>query len=47
MNVYEKGIKSCRNIVGYYDYAQLFPVYGYLANITKWYNGITLFSYKW
>ena len=31
MNAYEKAIKSCGDIVGYYDYDQLFPVYGYGA----------------
>ena len=30
-NSYEKAIKSCGDIVGYYDYDQLFPVYGYGA----------------
>ena len=31
MNAYEKAIRSCGDIVGYYDSDQLFPVYGYGA----------------
>lgn len=31
LNSYEKAIKSCGDIVAYYDYDQLFPVYGYGA----------------
>ena len=31
MNAYEKAIRSCGDIVGYYDADQLFPVYGYGA----------------
>ena len=31
MNSYEKAIKSCGDIVAYYDYDQLFPVFGYGA----------------
>lgn len=31
MNAYECAIKSCGTIVGFYDYDQLFPVYGYGA----------------
>lgn len=31
MNSYEKAIRSCGDIVAYYDYDQLFPVYGYGA----------------
>jgi hypothetical protein len=30
-NNYEKAIRSCGDIVAYYDYDQLFPVYGYGA----------------
>lgn len=30
-NSYEKAIRSCGDIVAYYDYDQLFPVYGYGA----------------
>lgn len=33
MNAYEKAILSCGNIVAYYDYDQLFPVYGYGAKL--------------
>ena len=33
LNSYEIAIKSCGNIVAYYDYDQLFPVYGYGAKI--------------
>ena len=29
LNQYEKAIKTCGDIVAYYDYDQLFPVYGY------------------
>ena len=29
LNQYEKAIKSCGEIVAYYDYDQLFPVYGF------------------
>jgi hypothetical protein len=31
MNCYEKAIRSCGDILAYYDYDQLFPVYGYGA----------------
>ena len=31
LNSYEKAIKSCGDIVAYYDYDQLFPVFGYGA----------------
>ena len=33
LNSYEIAIKSCGNIVAYYDYDQLFPVYGYGARL--------------
>jgi hypothetical protein len=33
MNSYEKAIRSCGDIVAYYDYDQQFPVYGYGAHI--------------
>lgn len=32
-NQYERAIYSCGNIVAYYDYDQLFPCYGFGANI--------------
>ena len=32
-NAYEKAIRSCGDIVAYYDYDQLFPVYGYGAKL--------------
>lgn len=35
-NQYERAILSCGNIVAYYDYDQLFPCYGFGANI----NGV-------
>ena len=35
LNSYEKAIKSCGNIVAYYDYDQLFPVYGYGAKLNN------------
>ncbi len=35
LNSYEIAIKSCGNIVAYYDYDQLFPVYGYGAKINN------------
>ena len=28
LNQYEKAIRACGDIVAYYDYDQLFPVYG-------------------
>jgi hypothetical protein len=31
LNSYEKAIRACGDIVAYYDYDQLFPVYGYGA----------------
>ena len=33
LNSYEKAIKSCGDIVAYYDYDHLFPVYGFGAKI--------------
>lgn len=33
LNAYEKAISSCGNIVAYYDYDQMFPVYGYGAKL--------------
>jgi hypothetical protein len=36
-NFYEKAIRSCGDVVAYYDYDQLFPVYGYGA-ILKGYS---------
>ena len=33
-NSYEKAIRSCGDIVAYYDYDQMFPVYGYGAVIS-------------
>ena len=38
-NSYEKAIKSCGEIVAYYDADQLFPVYGYGA-LLPGYNGV-------
>ena len=35
LNDYEKAILSCGNIVAYYDYDQLFPVYGFGAIINS------------
>ena len=35
LNSYEIAIKSCGNIVAYYDYDQLFPVYGYGAKLNN------------
>ena len=35
LNDYEKAILSCGNIVGYYDYDQLFPVFGFGAIINS------------
>ena len=32
-NDYERAINACANIVGYYDYDQLFPVFGFGAKI--------------
>ena len=37
-NSYEKAIRSCGDIVAYYDYDQLFPVYGYGAQIKGTYQ---------
>lgn len=39
MNAYERAIKACGDIVAYYDYDQLFPVYGYGA-ILPGYNQV-------
>lgn len=39
MNSYERAIKSCGDIVAYYDYDQLFPVFGYGA-ILPGYNEV-------
>lgn len=36
-NQYERAISSCGNILAYYDYDQLFPCYGFGANI----NGVS------
>lgn len=33
MNAYEQAIRSCGDIVAYYDYDQLFPVFGYGAKL--------------
>jgi hypothetical protein len=33
LNGYEKAISSCGNIIGYYDYDQKFPVFGYGATL--------------
>jgi hypothetical protein len=35
---YEKAIKSCGDIVAYYDYDQIFPVYGYGAIVPGQYD---------
>ena len=32
-NDYERAITACANIVGYYDYDQVFPVFGFGAKI--------------
>jgi len=34
-NQYERAINACGNIVAYYDYDQLFPCYGFGANINN------------
>ena len=39
LNDYEKAILACGNIVGYYDYDQLFPVFGFGAKIKP--NNVT------
>ena len=41
LNDYEKAILSCGNIVGFYDYDQLFPVFGFGAIINSLHNNIT------
>ena len=34
-NDYERAIKACGNIIAYYDYDQLFPVYGFGAIVNS------------
>ena len=35
MNSYEKAIRACGDILAFYDYDQLFPVYGYGAKLAN------------
>ena len=35
LNAYEKAIKACGDIIAYYNYEQLFPVYGFGARLTE------------
>ena len=44
MNDYEQAIKSCGMIVGYYDYNQMFPVYGFGAIINGQQNANMCFN---
>ena len=39
-NDYERAIISCANILGYYDYDQLFPVFGFGAIINDTYSNV-------